>query len=98
MAALYWRGKDPVGQRFQIKGRWAQVVGIAKNSKYRNLTEAAMPFFYIPMRQSLMGSNLQVRTEQGAEALAKQLVREIHKLDSNLAPGETITMQEQVDR
>jgi ABC-type antimicrobial peptide transport system permease subunit len=98
MATLYWRGQDPVGRRFQVKGRWVQVVGIAKMSKYRNLTEPARPFFYLPMRQSAMGSNLQVRTSLAPDALAKELVREIHQLDANLAPGETITMQEQVER
>jgi macrolide transport system ATP-binding/permease protein len=98
MATLYWRGQNPVGRRFQVKGRWVQVVGIAKMSKYRNLTEPARPFFYLPMRQSAMGSNLQVRTSLAPDALAKELVREIHQLDANLAPGETITMQEQVER
>jgi predicted permease len=98
MAALYWRGQDPVGGRFQANGRWARVVGIAKNSKYRNLTDPARPFFYIPMRQSVMGSNLQLRTSVRPETMAKALVGEIHKLDPNLAPGEVITMREQVDR
>ena len=98
MATLYWRGKDPVGQRFQVKGRSVQVVGVAKLSKYRNLTEAPRPFFYIPMRQSAMGPNLQVRTSLGPQTMAKELVREIHRLDPNLAPGEVITMQEQVER
>jgi macrolide transport system ATP-binding/permease protein len=98
MAAQYWHGRETIGMRFQVKGRWVQVVGVAKMSKYRNLTEVARPFFYVPMRQSAMGSNLQVRTSLGPEAIAKALVREIHRLDSNLAPGEVITMQEQVDR
>src|SRR5258707_15285671 len=30
--------------------------------------------------------------------MAKALAREVHALDASLAPGETITMQEQVDR
>jgi hypothetical protein len=30
MAAQYWRGQDPVGGRLQVKGRWLQVVGVAK--------------------------------------------------------------------
>jgi predicted permease len=98
MAAQYWRGQDAVGRRFQVNGRWVQVVGIAKNSKYRNLTDPAGPFFYIAMRQSIMGSNLQLRTSLRPETMAKALVREIHQLDTNLAPGEVITMQEQVDR
>ena len=67
-------------------------------SKYRNLTETPRPFFYVPMRQNSLGVNLQIRTRLGPETMAKALVREIHALDANLAPGEVITMQEQVDR
>ncbi len=98
MAAKYWRGRSPVGSRVQVKGRWMQVVGIAKMSKYRNLAEARKPFFYVAMRQNINGQNLNIRTSLSPEAMTKALVREIHALDANLAPGEVITMQEQVDR
>jgi predicted permease len=98
MAAKYWRGRSPVGSRLQVKGRWLQVVGTAKMSKYRNLAEARKPFFYVAMRQYSNGLNLNIRTSLSAEALTKALVREVHALDANLAPGEVITMQEQVDR
>jgi len=98
MAAQFWRGRDPVGSRVQVKGRWLQVVGVAKMSKYRNLRELPRPFFYVPMRQSFMGTNIQIRTRLSPETMAKVLVREIHAIDTNLAPGELITMQEQVDR
>lgn len=98
MATQYWRGQDPVGRRLQVKGRWLQVVGVAKMSKYRNLAETPRPFFYVPMRQGALGQGLHVRTRLAPETMAQALVREIHKLDANLAPGEVITMQEQVDR
>jgi macrolide transport system ATP-binding/permease protein len=98
MAAKYWRGRSPVGSRLQVKGRWMQVVGTAKMSKYRNLAEARKPFFYVAMRQNINGLNLNIRTSLSAEAVTKVLVREIHALDANLAPGEVISMQEQVDR
>jgi predicted permease len=98
MAAQYWRGQDPVGSRLQVKGRWMQVVGVATLSKYRNLTETPKPFFYVPMRQNSTGQGLLVRTSQGPGTMARALVREVHALDANLAPGEVITMQEQVDR
>jgi macrolide transport system ATP-binding/permease protein len=98
MAAQYWHGKDPVGQRLQVKGRWMQVVGVAKMSKYRNLTEIPKPFFYVPLRQNTSGLSLNIRTSFKPEAMAKALVREVHALDANLAPGEVITMQEQIDR
>jgi predicted permease len=98
MAAKYWRGRSPVGSRLQVKGRWMQVVGTAKVSKYRNLAEARKPFFYVAMRQNVNGLSLNIRTSLGPDAATKALVREIHALDANLAPGEVITMQEQVDR
>jgi len=50
------------------------------------------------MRQNLNGLNLNIRTSLGTDAVTKALVREIHALDANLAPGEVITMQKQVDR
>jgi len=98
MVTQYWRGIDPVGRRLEVNGKWRQVVGVARMSKYRNLPELPEPFFYVPMRQSAMGAGLQVRTALGPETMARVLVREIHKLDANLAPAEVITMREQVDR
>jgi putative ABC transport system permease protein len=99
MVQRFWRGQNPVGQRLQVKGRWLHVVGVAKNSKYSSLLETGKPFFYIPLRQgSGAGQNFQVRTQLGPEALANVLAGAIKAIDSNLAPGEVITMREQVDR
>ena len=98
MAAEYWRGEDPVGGRLQLKERWMRVVGVAKNSKNRILLESPKPFFYVPMRQNAFGQGLQIRTPLGPETMASTLAREVHALDPNLAPGEVITMAEQIDR
>ena len=98
MADEYWRGESPIGKRLQVKGRWMQVVGVAKNSKYRALRETPNPFFYVPMRQNALGQSLQIRTPLPPEAMVEALAREVHMLDANLAPSEVITMREQVDR
>ena len=98
MVAQYWHGQDPVGKRLQVKGRWLQVVGVAKNSKYVKLREAPLPFFYVPARQSKVGQNLQIRTRLDARTIAPALAREVRAIDASLAPGEVITMREQVDR
>jgi predicted permease len=99
MAAQFWRGVDPVGRRVQVKGRWMQIVGVARNAKYRNLLETPTPFFYVALRQNFSATTaLQIRTTQGPAALAPSLVREIRALDANLAPSELITMREQVER
>ena len=99
MAAQYWRGDDPVGRRVKVRGRWMQVIGVARTAKYRNLLETPKPFFYVPLRQNFSAqAGLQIRTPQGPAAMAAALVREIHALDGNVVPSELITMQEQVDR
>jgi macrolide transport system ATP-binding/permease protein len=99
MAAQYWRGADPVGRRVQVRGRWMQIVGVARAAKYRNLLETPKPFFYVSQRQNFSATAaVHIRTPQSPAAMAASLVREIHALDGNVAPGELITMREQVDR
>ena len=99
MAAQYWRGEDPIGKRVQVKGRWMQVVGVARLSKYRSVREQPKPFFYVPLRQNFsVAAGLNIRTHLAPETMTAALVREVHALDANLAPYEVITLQEQVDR
>jgi macrolide transport system ATP-binding/permease protein len=99
MAAQFWKGKDPVNERLQVKGEWRRVVGIVKDSKYEDMREPRKPFFYVPQRQapSVRGS-LNIRTPLSPQTMAVALAREIRALDGNLALNELITLQEQVDR
>ncbi len=99
MASRYWRGKDPIGERVQVKDRWMRVVGVAKDSKYSSMRETPKPFFYVPRRQNFsVSGGLYIRTPQSPETAARALAREVHALDANLALYEVITLQEQVDR
>jgi putative ABC transport system permease protein len=99
MATQYWPGKNPVGERVQVKGQWIQVVGVAKDAKYESVRETPKPFFYVPRRQNFsVGAGLYIRTPLSPETVAKAVAREVHALDANLAPYEMITLQEQVDR
>jgi macrolide transport system ATP-binding/permease protein len=99
MAAQYWRGRNPIGERVQVKGRWMQVVGVAKDSKYQSVRETPKPFFYVPLRQNFSrGAGLYIRTPLSPQTMATALAREVHALDGNLALYEVITLQEQVDR
>jgi predicted permease len=99
MAARYWRGRNPIGERVQVKGRWMEVVGMAKDSKYESVRESPKPFFYVPLRQNFSrGAGLYIRTPLSPETMATTLAREVHVLDGNLALFEVITLQEQLDR
>jgi putative ABC transport system permease protein len=99
VASQFFRGTDPVGRRIRVRGKWLQIVGLARTAKYRNLLETPRPFLYVPLRQSFSPIvALHIRTLQGPAALTPTLVREIHALDPNVAPSEVITMREQVER
>jgi putative ABC transport system permease protein len=99
MAAKYWPGRDPIGRRLKVKDKWMEIVGVAKNAHYRTKLEQPMPFFYLPVRQNFLVQNgFIIRTDQSPAAIRNALAREIHALDPNLAPLDTISLQEQVDR
>ena len=99
MAARYWAGKNPVGERLQAKGKWLQIVGLAKTSKYESMRELPRPFFYVPLRQNFsVGTALNIRTKLRPETMAAALSRELKAMDANLALYEVISLQEQLDR
>ena len=99
MANRYWKGRNAIGERLQVKGRWMQVVGVAKDSKYSSVRENPKPFFFLPLRQNnRRGSALFVRTPLGQEVMGPVIAREVHALDANLAPYEVITLQEELER
>jgi macrolide transport system ATP-binding/permease protein len=99
MAAKYWPGKDPLGQRLKVKDRWLQIVGVAKKVNYESKLELTRTFFYVPVRQNFFGSNnLLIRTRETPGAIRNALAREVHALDPNLAPTTPFRVAEQVDR
>jgi predicted permease len=99
MAGKYWPGKNAIGQRLKVKDKWMEVVGVAKDAKYERMLEAPKPFFYVPVRQNFFVQNgFIIRTDQSAFAFMNAIARELHALDPNLAPVDTITLQQQVDR
>ena len=99
MVERYWNGRDPIGRRLEVKGRWARIVGVVADSKYESMGETAKPFFYVPLRQDFEPEpDLYIGTTQSLQSTAAAILREVHALDPNLALYETITLQEQVNR
>ena len=99
MVEQYWRGADPVGQRLEVKGKWMQVVGVARQAKYRGFMETSQPFFYVPLRQNFSSIvALEVRTAAPLPAVSSALIHEIRALDPDLPAYEAIGMREQVER
>jgi predicted permease len=98
MAAKYWPGKDPIGQRLKVKDKWMQIVGVAKAVNYETKLEKPRSFFYVPVRQNFfVGNALLIRTRETPGAITNALAREVHALDPTLAPYAADRLQEQVD-
>jgi predicted permease len=98
MAQQLWPGEDALGRRIQVKGRWLQVVGVARNARFSRFSETPTSFFYIPLRQSTtIGPEFYVRTTLAPNAIASALVRQIRDTDPNLSVGEVIAIREQVE-
>src|SRR2546423_2349164 len=99
MAAKYWQGKDPIGQRLKLKDRWLQVVGVARNVNYESKQELPRSFFYVAVQQNfLVSNNLLIRTRETPGAIRSALAHEVQALDPTLAPIAPFRVQEQVDR
>jgi predicted permease len=88
MARMFWPDQDPIGKGIPISssGPAAEIVGIARDVKYRGLREVAGPMLYFPafQRRSSDPMTLHVRTAGDSDALAATIRREIQALDPNL--------------
>jgi predicted permease len=96
LARLAWPGQNPLGRRFRFeKGKPAiEVIGVAKNAKYRNIREDAPPFVYLPLSQNDAASmTLHVRTAPGREAaLLPALRNAAQAIDRGMPLAELDTM------
>ena len=84
MAKKFWPNEDPIGKRFSIKsqtGPFIEVVGVAKDGKYRAVIEDPTPFFFIPVAQKYNSfRSVQIRTSGPPELLAVPVQQAIHEM------------------
>ena len=99
-AQRFFGGRYPIGQKVHGWGRWFDVVGVAKDSKYETLGEAAKPFFYVPFRQVYredMGISFYVRTGGDPHQAAEPLRRAVRSLDPDAGVFDSMPMTEYID-
>ena len=93
-ARRFWPGADPVGRRLVVGGEVREVVGVARDARYRSLGEAPAPHYYLPWSQDYEGDMvLQARTGGDARALLPSLTALARGLDPDL-PLQAVTMDE----
>jgi hypothetical protein len=94
-ARRVWPGQNPVGRRLlaYASRRTLEVVGLARDAKYRRIGEGPQPFVYVPAAQAydhVMWLLIRPR-DPGAVAAVRSLVR---SMNPNLPLVRTATLME----
>ena len=84
-ANRYWPGQDAIGKRFNEDGRWFNVVGVARNGKYRRLVYPPEPVFFVPLYQSYRDLvTIHARVSGDPRSYAAAVVKSVHELNADL--------------
>ncbi len=98
-ARLAWPGESPLGRQVwqtdggDDPGRPLVVVGVARDAKYRMLSETQQPFIYVPFaQQPETAVSLFVRHEEGRRSLA-----DVRKVILDVEPGLPVVLTQSLD-
>ena len=98
MARHFWPNENPIGKRFSLTsdaGPFVEIVGVARDGRYRVLAEDPQPYFYVPLTQHFTAQRtLQIRSVMPPESLAPIIQHEIQALGANDPIEEIQTMKE----
>jgi len=101
MAKRYWHGENPIGRRF-IKiddpKHPVEIVGVAGNSRTRNISSPFGPYMYVPFAQHYETPvTLQLRTSLPPGTMGHEVVSVIHSLAPAMPVFDIQTMTEALD-
>jgi len=97
MARKFWPDTDPLGRSFYDGDTTFEVVGIARNTKYRDLREPPRMTFYLPLAQSYRPRmNLLVRTTGEPSGMAPAIQARLQTIEPALTVFDTRTLFEHV--
>jgi predicted permease len=101
LARRVWPGQSAIGKIFRTRGGEGpplQIVGVSADHKVLTLSEPPTPFLQIPRNQRPNSySAIVARTRGDANALLRDMRRELLTLDPNIVFVENQTMEMEVD-
>jgi putative ABC transport system permease protein len=93
-------GGNAIGKRITFgseKNAQREIVGIARNAKYRNLREPPLTFIYLPLGQEYQpGMTLMVRTQSDPSAFVGSLRNEMRALSKDVPVFSVQTMTDRI--
>ena len=93
-------GRSPLGIQFSTGGSKSSItiVGVARDSHYSSVKDAAPPLYYLPWRQdkTINGLNFYVRSALPEKQMIPQIRRVMGQIDRDLPLQDVRTFDEQV--
>ena len=94
----YWPHQEVLGKQFNsdFTNEWFTVVGVARDTKVRNLNETPTPFVYLPLYQ-VYRANIMIGARVSGDPVAagKTIQNTIHELNPDLAMFNVNTLESQ---
>jgi len=98
LARRYFAGRNPIGGRIRTGGRAIEVIGVARDGKYRSITEAPQPFLYLPLQQFYRADAvLVVKTRGNPVDVVPRLHAAFQSLDANVPLFDVRTIAEHLE-
>jgi predicted permease len=100
MARRFFGNENPIGRRFSVRTGEVEIIGVAKDVKYRSFRELGRPMFYLPFLQpgtSRGQMTLVVRTTGDPASIAAAMQREARALDPAMPMFTAETLNAQLD-
>ena len=99
MARKFWSQADPVGQSFSDGQDTYEVVGVARDTKYRNLRETPQMTMYQPLAQAYVPTmNLLIRTPEGPSTSVALVQNRLRSIEPAITIYNVRTLLEHVGR
>jgi predicted permease len=95
MAQKYWPKGNAIGGRLRLEGNETfQVVGIAKTIKYRDASEAPLPFLYLPLSQQYSSfMTLHVETDGDPVTIVAPVLSRVSETDRAMPVSDVQTLE-----
>ena len=99
MARRYWGDADPVGRHVVVGKERKEVIGVAKDGKYRSFTERPTPYMYLPLAQSYRSAViLHVRSAASPDVTLPAIRAAMRELDPDLPLFMPMTMERALEQ
>jgi predicted permease len=89
--------EEAVGKRFKVlvTGQQFDVIGVAKDSRFHDVREAAIPMFYYPIKS---GKTVEVRTSRDPKYLSATMLSLAHSVDSAIKVNSVSSLRQTIGR